>query len=64
MARGIRDNERKARAELVVIEEESEPLELTDVSQELFYICTSLSQAYLMIFLTQTENTEKDNQFI
>lgn len=64
MARGIRDNERNARAELVVIEEESEPLELTDVSQELFYICTSLSQAYLMIFLTQTENTEKDNQFI
>lgn len=32
MARGIRDNERNARAELVVVEEGSEPTKLTDVS--------------------------------
>ena len=32
MARGIRDNERNGRPELVVIEEGSEPSTLTDVS--------------------------------
>lgn len=36
LARGIRDNERNARAELVVVEEGSEPSKLTDVSINLF----------------------------
>lgn len=45
MARGIRDNERNARAELVVVEEGSEPSKLTDVSlylfcHKLFYKCS------------------------
>lgn len=38
MARGIRDNERNARAEVIVVEEGSEPSKLTDVSPILWLL--------------------------
>uniref|UniRef100_A0A8P4G2U8 Scinderin n=1 Tax=Dicentrarchus labrax TaxID=13489 RepID=A0A8P4G2U8_DICLA len=55
VARGIRDNERNARAQLVVVEEGCEPSQLTDVSLNLlFYICSSLSHMCLRMCPTQT----------
>lgn len=36
IARGIRDNERNSRAELVVVEEGGEPPELTDVGLSMY----------------------------
>lgn len=48
MARGIRDNERNSRAQLVVVEEGGEPSELTNVSLNLY--CNKLKFVCLFVY--------------